>query len=91
MAVSEQSSWRQQPFLVQRRALARIGGLACGIFGQPAVETLATGDHEGNHHAIARLHLGHAAADLFHHAHEFVAQYIAIVQIRNLAAVEVQV
>ncbi len=91
MAVAEQCGRRQYALLVQCGALARIGGLAGGILGQPAVEALATGNHKRDHHAITGFHLGHAAADLFHHAHEFVAQHIAIVQVRNLAPVQVQV
>ncbi len=61
------------------------------MLGQLAVEAFATGDHKGYDHPVARADLGNPFADLFHDPHEFVSEHVAVMQIRNLAAVEMQI
>src|SRR5690606_17877102 len=49
------------------------------------------GDGEGNHDAVALAAPGHGGTGLFDHAHEFMAEDVAVVDHRDLAAVQVQV
>ena len=55
------------------------------------MEAVAAGDDERDHHPVADAHVGHLGPDLFDHAHELVPEDVAVVQLGNLAAVEMQV
>ncbi|MNV47153.1 hypothetical protein D3C71_1390120 [compost metagenome] len=91
MAVAEQGRRRTDALLVHRRALAGVGGLAGRELGKPTMETLTTRNHERNHHAVARAQIHHARAHLLHYAHELMTEHVAGMQIRDLAAVQMQV
>lgn len=55
------------------------------------MEAAPAGHHEGDHHAVAAFDGGDVWAHVFDNAHELMAEDIAVPQIRNLAAVQMQI
>ena len=90
VGVAEQAGAGGGGLLVEDGAAAGRAGLAGGVEGLLAVEAVAAGDGEGDHHAVALLHRVHRRADLLDDAHELVAHDVAGLHARHLAAPEVQ-
>ena len=55
------------------------------------MEAAAAGDHERHHDAVTGTQLCDLGTDLLDDAHELVAEHIAFLQHRHLAAVQMQV
>ncbi len=91
VAVSEQRGPGLGVFLVDDGAAPGVGGLAGREQLQVAVEALPARDGERDHHAVALLHAQHGGPHLLDDAHEFVAEDVAVLHHRDLAAVDVQV
>lgn len=91
MAEAEQRRRWAHVLVVECGALAGIGGLASGELLQHAVEAASAGHHERDHHTVAGFDRGDIGADVFDDAHELMAENIAMPQVRNLAAVQMQV
>src|SRR5690606_26488950 len=62
-----------------------------GMLVEQAMEALPAGDDEWHHHPVADPDPLHLRAGRLHHAHELVAEDVATLHARDLAAVDVQV
>ena len=68
-----------------------VAGLAQRIQAFVAEETVAAGDRERHHHAVAFLQVAYLLADLDHFTHEFVAEHVAGLHGGHQAVIEMQV
>ena len=76
---------------VQRRALPGVGFLAGRILLQTAKKAVATGNHEGDHDPLALLHVLHIPAGFDHFTHKLMTKNVAMLDLRDLTAVEMQI
>jgi len=91
MAVTKECGAGWGLFLVEDGAAAGVGGLAGSVQIHGAEETGAAGDDEWHYHTVAFAYPVHRGAGVDYLAHEFVAEDIAILDLWNLATVQVQI
>lgn len=91
MAVAKQRGRRGNLLFVQRGALPGIGILTGRVLLQTAEETVSAGNDKGDHHAIAFLQILHLCAALDDFPHKLMAKNVAVLHLRDLSAIEMQI
>lgn len=91
MAVSEQRCAWWYALFVDDRSAPGIGGFTGSEEILLAEKATSTSDDKRNHHSVANLQGRHVPANLFHDAHELVAEDVALLCFRDLASIEVEV
>lgn len=91
MAVAKQRGRRGDLLFVQRGALPGIGILTGRVLLQTAEETVSAGNDKGDHHAIAFLQIFHLCAALDDFPHKLMAKNVAVLHLRDLSAIEMQI
>ncbi len=89
MAVAEQRRRCRDLLFIQRRAGAFVGGFTGGILLELAEKTLPAGDNERDHHAVAFADIFYRAAGFHHFPHKLMAENVAVMHLRDFAAIEV--
>ena len=91
MAVAKQRGGRGNLLFIQGGTLPGVGVFAGRVLLQAAKEAVSAGDDKGDHHPVAFSQRLHFPARLHHFAHELMAKNIAVLNFRDLAAVEMQI
>ncbi len=91
VAEAKQRGPRWNGFFVEDGAAPCVGGLAGGKLIQLAEKATAAGDHERDDHAVAWADCCNPSAHFLDNTHELMAENVAMLGLRNLAAIEVQV
>ena len=76
---------------VQCGTLPGVGILTGRILLEATEETVPAGDNKGDHHAIALLQILNLCAALDDFPHKLMAKNIAVLHLRYLSAVEMQI
>ncbi|MNO65764.1 hypothetical protein D3C76_565330 [compost metagenome] len=91
VAEPKQRGTRWNGFLVEDRATPRVGLFTGGEQIHLAEKAAAASDNEGDHHSVAGLHGSDGRARFFNDAHELMTEDIAMLDGRDLPAIQMQV